>query len=90
MVPKMNHITIRMARQEDAAHIAGLFMLAWPIDEILESNGISYGQLQESIMRVAASRETIYSYENTVVAEVDGKIVGIAKDTNITEEADNE
>lgn len=65
-----------MARQEDAVHIAGLFMLAWPIDEILESNGISYGQLHESIIHVAASRETIYSYENTVVAEVDGKIVG--------------
>ena len=76
MMSKMNHIAIRMARQEDAAHIAGLFMLAWPIDEILESNGISYEQLHKSITHVAASRDTIYSYENTVVAEVDGKIVG--------------
>lgn len=72
----MNGINIRMARQEEAARIAGIFMLAWPVDEILESNGISYGQLLESITRVAASRETIYSYENTVVAEVDGMVVG--------------
>ena len=72
----MNHITIRMARQEEADQIAGLIMLAWPVDEILESNGISYEQLHESITRVAASSNTIYSYENTVVAEIDGRIIG--------------
>lgn len=65
-----------MARQEEASQIAGLFMLAWPVEEILESNGISYGQLHESITSVAASRETIYSYENTIVAEIDGRVVG--------------
>ena len=65
-----------MARQEEASQIAGLFMLAWPVEEILESNGISYGQLHESITRVAASRETIYSYENTIVAEINGRVVG--------------
>lgn len=71
-----NLINIRMARQEEASQIAGLFILAWPVEEILESNGISYGQLHESITRVAASRETIYSYENTIVAEIDGRVVG--------------
>lgn len=71
-----NLINIRMATQEEASQIAGLFMLAWPVEEILESNGISYGQLHESITRVAASRETIYSYENTIVAEIDGRVVG--------------
>lgn len=71
-----NLINIRMARPEEASQIAGLFMLAWPVEEILESNGISYGQLHESIIRVAASRETIYSYENTIVAEIDGRVVG--------------
>ena len=65
-----------MARQEEASQIAGLFILAWPVEEILESNGISYGQLHESITRVAARRETIYSYENTIVAEIDGRVVG--------------
>ena len=67
---------IRRARKEEAAHIAELFMLAWPVEEILESNGISYEQLHESMTAIAAAEETIYSYENTFVAEVDGKIVG--------------
>ena len=67
---------IRKARKNEAAQIAELFMLAWPIDEILESNGISYDQLHVSITRVSTSEETIYSYENTLVAEVDGKVVG--------------
>ena len=67
---------IRRARKEEAADIAELFMLAWPVEEILESNGISYEQLHESMTAIAAAEETIYSYENTIVAEVDGKIVG--------------
>ena len=68
--------TIRKARKEDASHIAELFMLAWPVEDILNSNGITYGQLHESMTEVAADEETIYSYENTFVAETDGKIVG--------------
>ena len=67
---------IRRARKEEAAQIAELFMLAWPVEEILESNGISYEQLHESMTTIAAAEETIYSYENTIVAEVDGKVVG--------------
>jgi ribosomal protein S18 acetylase RimI-like enzyme len=67
---------IRKARKEEAAQIAELFMLAWPVAEILESNAISYGQLHESITFIAASPETVYSYDNTLVAEIDGKVVG--------------
>ena len=67
---------IRKATKEEAAQIAELFMLAWPVEEILESNGLTYGQLQESMTTIAAAEETIYSYENTIVAEVDGKVVG--------------
>lgn len=67
---------IRKARKEEAAQIAELFMLAWPVEEILESNGIPYEQLHESMTAIAAAEETIYSYENTFVAEVDGKVVG--------------
>ena len=67
---------IRRARKEEAAQIAELFMLAWPVEEILESNGIPYEQLHESMTAIAAAEETIYSYENTFVAEVDGKEVG--------------
>ena len=57
---------IRQARKEEASQIAELFMLAWPVDEILESNGLTREQLHESITLVAASEQTIYSYENTL------------------------
>ena len=72
----MNNIIIRPAYKYDASQIAKLFMLAWPIEEILESNGITYEQLYKSMTEIAASEQTIYSYENTYVAEVEGKIVG--------------
>ena len=67
---------IRRARKEEAAQIAELFMLAWPVEDILESNGLTYEQLHESMSAIAASEETIYSYENTLVTEIDGKVVG--------------
>jgi ribosomal protein S18 acetylase RimI-like enzyme len=68
--------TIRPAHKKEAPQIAELFMLAWPVDEIIESNGITYEQLLESMTAIAARTETIYSFENTFVAEDDGKIVG--------------
>ena len=55
-------IIIRQARKEEAAQIAELFMLAWPVDEILDSNGLTYEQLYESIALIAANEETIYSF----------------------------
>ena len=69
-------ITIRQARKEDAAQIAELFMLAWPAEEIAQGLGISVKELHESMTGVAASPETIYSFENSIVAEVDGKVAG--------------
>lgn len=72
----MSNIIIRSAKKEEAAHIAELFLLAWPVEDISDSNQITYDQLQKIITRIAASRDTIYSYENTIVAEVDGKVVG--------------
>ncbi len=72
----MSNIIIRYANKDEASQIAELFMLAWPVEEILESNGLTYEQLHESMTAIAAAEETIYSYENTIVAEVDGKVVG--------------
>ena len=72
----MNNIIIRPAYKYDASQIAELFMLAWPVEDILESNGMTYNQLHESMTEVTASEQTIYSYENTYVAEIDGMIVG--------------
>ena len=34
-------VIIRQARKDEASQIAKLFMLAWPVDEILESNGLT-------------------------------------------------
>ena len=72
----MDSTIIRQACKEEASLIAELFMFAWPVEDILASNGITYEQLHESMTEVAASEQTIYSYENTYVAEVDCKIVG--------------
>ena len=72
----MRYYRIRNANKAEAAQIAELFMLAWPVEEILESNGLTYDELLASITLAAASEETIYSYENTIVAEVDGMVVG--------------
>ena len=72
----MENVIIRKARCEEAGEIAGLFMLAWPVEEIMESNGVTYQELLESMTAVAASEETIYSYENTFVAVANGKVVG--------------
>ena len=47
---------IRRARKEEAAQIAELFMLAWPVEEILESNGLTYEQLHESMTAIAVQR----------------------------------
>ncbi len=69
-------ITTRPASSAEAGTIAELFMMAWPVGEILEANGISYEQLHEAMTEVAARLGTIYSYENTIVAEVDGRVVG--------------
>ena len=73
---ELMNINIRKAHKEEAQQIAELFMLAWPVDEILESNAISYDQLYESITLIAGREDTIYSYENTLVAEIDGSVVG--------------
>ena len=72
----MTDIIIRKADRTEASQIAELFMLAWPVEQIIETNGITYAQLHQSMTSVAAMSETIYSYENTFVAVSDGKIVG--------------
>lgn len=51
-------------------------MLAWPVEQILESNEISYEQLREAVTAISAMEDTIYSHVNSFVAEIDGAIVG--------------
>lgn len=72
----MKDIVIRKPRKDEAREIAGLLMLAWPVEEILESNSITYDQLLEVITSICSLPDSIYSYENTFIAEVDGRTVG--------------
>ena len=72
----MDNLIIRMALKEEAAKLAELFLLAWPVEEIMQSSGSTYQQLLESVTDISASPQTIYSYENSFVAEINGKIVG--------------
>ena len=72
----MKNLIIRKAHKEDAAQIAELFLLAWPVEEIMQSSGSTYQLLLESVTAIAASPQTIYSYENSYVADINSKIVG--------------
>lgn len=72
----MGNLIIRKAKQEEAAQIAELFLLAWPVNEIASSSGITPEELHKSVTCFSARHDTIYSYQNTYVAEIDNKIVG--------------
>ena len=72
----MENIIIRDARKDEAPVIAELLMMAWPVEDIMASNGISYAELHETVAAIVALPGTIYSYEHTFVAEADGRVVG--------------
>lgn len=72
----IKELVIRKAQKKNASKIAKLFMLAWPVEDILKDINISYKQLHKFITQIAKSEQTIYSYENTYIAVADGKIVG--------------
>lgn len=72
----MENIVIRKAKKEEASQIAELFLFAWPADEIAASSGITPEELLASVTTFCERPDTIYSYDNTFVAEIDNKIVG--------------
>lgn len=72
----MENIIIRDARKDEAPVIAELLMMAWPVEDIMASNGISYAELHETVAAIVALPASIYSYEHTFVAEVDGRVAG--------------
>lgn len=72
----MAEIRIRKADSGDAGEIAALFMLAWPVEDILASSGMTREELHLSMTHAAAREDTIYGFINTFVAETDGKIIG--------------
>lgn len=77
----MRTIIIREARKEEAAQIAQLFLLAWPVEEMARAGGITAEMLLEAVTGFAEREDTIYSYTKTFVAEAgegegSGEIVG--------------
>ena len=66
-----NKVSVRPARKSDAADIARLVVMAWPVDAFLaHGKGKTIGDLIELVADVAAKEDTLYSYTNTVVAEI--------------------
>lgn len=66
-----NKVSVRPARKSDAADIARLVVMAWPVDAFLaHGEGKTIEDLVELVAEVAAKEDTLYSYTNTVVAEI--------------------
>lgn len=73
----MAETVIRPAAKEDAAQIARLCMMAWPMESFLEmSPGMTEDDFAGIIEGYVMAENTLYSFSNTIVAEVDGVIAG--------------
>lgn len=72
-----SQVSYRSARKEDAKEIAGFLLSAWPVEVFLEmSEDLTEDGLKDIVAGYVESEDTIYSYRNTIVAEVDGRLVG--------------
>lgn len=73
----MEIVTVRPARKEDADAVARLFMMAWPMDSFLAmSPELDEDKFAEIISGYVQAEDTLYSYRNTMVAEVGNVIAG--------------
>ena len=64
-------VFVRPARRSDAEDIARLVVMAWPVDAFLaRGKGKTVDDLISLVAEVAAEEDTLYSYRNTVVAEL--------------------
>lgn len=71
----MEEVTVRPARKEDAAAVARLFMMAWPMESFLRmGEGLTEDIFADIIRGYVEAEDTLYSYRNTVVA-VAGDVV---------------
>lgn len=68
---------IREAQRGEEAEIAGLIMLAWPVEDFLAADpSRTYEDLRDMIAEMISRDNTIYSYVNTYVALIEGTLVG--------------
>ena len=64
-----SQITVRDARPEDAAGVARLLIMAWPIEDFLSRMpSLDEESFAEFISGFVASQDNLYSYEVTKVA----------------------
>lgn len=72
-----SQVSYRSASKEDAKEIAGFLLSAWPVEVFLEmSEDLTEDGFKDIVAGYVESEDTIYSYRNTIVAEVDGRLVG--------------
>lgn len=68
-----NGINIRHARPGEGKRIAELILLAWPVEDFLANDpSMTYEILLDMIAQAVETPATIYSFENTMVAELEG------------------
>lgn len=70
-------ILIRPAEKSDARQIAGLFIMAWPIEEFLAMDpSLTVEAFKDIVTGYVESEDTMYSYRRTMVAVAGDRIAG--------------
>lgn len=70
-------VIYRNARKEEAKEIACYLLSAWPVEAFLEmSDDLTVEGLRDMVAEYVEAEDTIYSYRNTIVAEVEGRLAG--------------
>ena len=65
----MGTVTVRDARREDAAEIAALIVMAWPVQEFLDmQEGLTLEKFTDYIRKFVEADDNLYSYRYTKVA----------------------
>ena len=68
---KTAEIRVRDARREDAARVAELIVMAWPVEEFLAmQEGLTLERFTDMIRTFVEAEDNVYSYRYAKVAEV--------------------
>ncbi len=73
LTARMDGVTIRPARKEDAAAVADYILMAFPVDGLTgRGRGISLQELKRVLEAVVQMDDAIYGWRNVLVAEANG------------------
>ena len=65
-----NRVNLRSGRPADAASIASLLLLAWPVESFLAMDGnLTENDLLDTVTSLAGRTGNLYGYDNVIVAE---------------------